>query len=828
MPDAPPRYVVIHGHFYQPPRENPWIEAVEKQPSAAPNHDWNERVARECYIPNTAARVMAGERILDIVNNYGSVSFDFGPTLLSWFESFAPREYRALVDADRSSVARLGRGNAIAQAFNHMILPLSSPRDRATQIRWGLADFASRFGRPAEAMWLPETAVNADTLRSLIDSGLRYAILAPGQADKVRRLGRGGRWHEVSDGSISTRRAYRWFDKDARGHAFHDRHIDILFYDGDLAKSIAFEHGLRDSKSFADRIEAAFDPKSREPQLVHFATDGESYGHHEKYGEMGLAHLLKYELPSRGIEVLNYAAYLDRHPPVMEAEIKPGLGTSWSCPHGVGRWLEDCGCSRGAWQQKWRGPMRRALDWLRDGLAAVFESEGSRLFRDPWAARDAYIDVVLDRGGSLDRFMRAHLSVDDVPDVRRRALKLLEMQRHSMLMFTSCGWFFSEISGVEAVQNLKYAARAAQLARELTGRDWEAELLPQLREAPSNLPEYGDGWGVYDKLVRPSVLTPDQLVGQYALSLLFGDLPDRASIHHFRLERSGWARNTVAGTRLSAGKVAVESGITLERWERQFLALALPDQTLRAYVAEGADFEALRARVLALKGEDLLKGVDALRRPFFGDRAYTLESLFADERERVFSLIIEGKLDKLAASYEAMFEEYFPLIEELARLQLPAPPLLKQEVELALGHRIASEVAAVSKLKDPDRLQEPRSLVERARRAGLRIHTDVAEKAWAELVERSLDELEREPSEEAAKTTAWLFAFGLDAGFVSWRYPAENRVFRMLSDSVFPRIASGPSSGERPLLGALLALGERLGIVVEDHRRRLEAQPSAA
>ncbi len=467
------RLVCVHGHFYQPPREDPWTGVTPLQPTAAPDHDWNERVARECYLPNGEARVVDSHgRVLERVNNYEHLSFDFGPTLLSWLERAHPEGYRRILEADRKSLARLGHGNAIAQGYNHAILPLCSPRDLETQLVWGLADFERRFGREAEALWLPETAASPAVLSALIRHKMKYAILAPGQAARVRPIG-SSEWTQ----NIDTRRPYLWREPAGRGG------LALFFYDGALSHGVAFDKALAHAPAFAERLLKA--SGREEGALLSIATDGESYGHHSKFLDMGLAHLMTRDLPHRRLEVVNYAAYLAAHPPRWEAELAVGprgRGTSWSCVHGVARWMEDCACgAEGARGTAWRRPLREAVDWLRDELAEVFERRGGELLEDPWEARDAYIAVILDASqASVESFLAARLRD---PGARRRALAFLEMQRFALLMQTSCAWFFAHLSGIEAAQNLRYAARALELAREAAGMDLEDGFLARLRRA---------------------------------------------------------------------------------------------------------------------------------------------------------------------------------------------------------------------------------------------------------------------------------------------------------------------------------------------------------
>ena len=438
--------IAVHGHFYQPPRDNPWTGAIDVQPSAAPADNWNERVHLECYRPNAFARIPADNEVgEEVVNNFERLSFNVGPTLLQWMEGADPETYHRIVEADRRSADRLGHGNAMAQAYHHTILPLSLLRDVRTEIHWGLRDFDLRFGRAAEGMWLAETAANHDVLEALIEQGVRFTVLAPGQAGSWREPD--GEWNEVADDGIDTRVPYRYMHRDGSG-----RSIALFFYDGDIAKQIAFDKAANSSTRFLD----LFGSREGEPEhLIHAATDGETYGHHAPFTELGLAYALFVEAEERDIEVTNYAAYLAQFPPELEVKLVPGDGSSWSCAHGVGRWKEDCGCHTGGepgWTQEWRGPLRKALDIVRRGADEVYDRLGSVLFRDPWAARDRYVDVVIGRRELAD-FLGAEASGPVATDNLEKMEMLLELQRNSMSMYTSCGWFFNDVGGI-SVQDI--------------------------------------------------------------------------------------------------------------------------------------------------------------------------------------------------------------------------------------------------------------------------------------------------------------------------------------------------------------------------------------
>ena len=474
--------IVVHGHFYQPPREDPWTGLIDPQPSAAPFHDWNERVHAESYLNNVFAdlETEAGEVV---VNNFERLSFNVGPTLMSWMEKVHPRTYARILQADSKSIERLGRGNAIAQSFHHTILPLSNMRDVRTQVRWGLTDFRNRFSRDAEGIWLPETAVNDDVLGILIEEGVAFTILAPYQAGAWRRPGED--WVDVPSSGIDTRVAYRYLHPDGSG-----RSMTLFFYDGDIAKAIAFENAMVSAEGFIDMFASHWDDDAH---VIHAATDGETYGHHQKFGEIGLAYALFVAAERRDVEVTNYAAYLEKHPAELEAKIAPGEGTSWSCAHGVGRWKEACGCVTGGeegWHQEWRAPLREGLEVIRETADEVFDRVGATIFHDAWAARDAYVEVVIG-ASSFDDFLATHSARPVDEPTRSTAHRLLELQRNSMSMFTSCGWFFADVAGIESVQVLRYAARTLDLLDALDQPSPKEEAMAILAGAKSNQPKAG-------------------------------------------------------------------------------------------------------------------------------------------------------------------------------------------------------------------------------------------------------------------------------------------------------------------------------------------------
>ncbi|MDR7417613.1 MAG: DUF3536 domain-containing protein [Armatimonadota bacterium] len=658
----------IHGHFYQPAREHPWLEVVEVDDSAAPAHDWNERVTAECYAPNAAARILDDRgRIVHIANNYEHMSFNIGPTLGAWLERHAPETHALIVRADRASVAAHGYGNAIAQAYNHVIMPLASRRDKATQVRWGIADFRRRFGRLPEGMWLPETAVDLETLAVLAECGIRFSILAPHQAARVR-VAPDGAWVDVSPQVLDTTRPY--LCRPASGLA-----IALFFYEGTVAQEIAFNRLLESGDALASRLlGVAADSSWSGDRLVHAATDGETYGHHHRFGEMALAYAIK-TLEDRGAELTNYATFLADHPPTHEVEIHER--TSWSCAHGIERWRADCGCrTRGDWHQRWRRPLRETLDWLKAEVDALFDDVGAAVFHDPWAARDAYVDVVLDRNDiTIARFLATHAQRPDAAGTRRAALRLLEMQRHAMLMFASDGWFFNEISGVETVQVLRHAARAMQLAATM-GRDLETAFVSRLRAAESNLPAYGDGAAVYDRLVRPAVIDHRRVAAHVAILSLFQEVPEAEAVYAYRVVRWETRRFARGPHTLLSGRAEVTAEATGETSTLSYAALHFGTTDVHCCVADGWDDRAHTEAVETLAGmletgtvTEVIRTMDDL----FGREFYTLRDLFTEQRRAVLAKLSEETLTYLESSYRRIYHDSRSLMATLRDADVPVP-----------------------------------------------------------------------------------------------------------------------------------------------------------
>jgi alpha-amylase/alpha-mannosidase (GH57 family) len=681
------RYVCIHGHFYQPPRENPSLEAIELQDSAYPYHDWNERITAECYAPNGTSRLLdEQQRIVKLVNNYAHISFNFGPTLLLWMEQKSPQVLESIKQADKESQERFGgHGSAMAQVYNHMIMPLAHPRDKETQVIWGIRDFIYRFGRRPEGMWLPETAVDIPTLEALAAQGIRFTILAPRQAKRVRAHA-GRNWKDVSLDRIDPSRAYQV-------RLPSKKTIALFFYDGPISQAVAFEGLLSDGKRFADRLLGGFSAERTWPQLSHIATDGESYGHHHHYGEMALTYALHSIENGGSAKLINYAQFLALHPPDHWVEVIEN--TSWSCAHGIERWKSNCGCNSGAhgdWNQQWRAPLRCALDWLRDTLAETFEREAKSLLGEPWAARNDYIDVVLNRADeNVASFLKKQATHELDAVERVPALKLLEMQRHAMLMYTSCGWFFDELSGLETVQVLHYAGRAIQLAREATGQDLEAPFCERLRDAKSNIPEHGDGERIYKKWVAPAVITPDKVTGHYAVSSLFETYGEKTRIYCYTVERQAYGVETEGRARLAVGRGRVRSEITTEEIALSFAVLHLGDHNITGGVREFQDeqrFSELRSKLSdAFMKADTAEVIRILDEQFHRS-TFSLSSLFRDEQRRIIGIILNDTVASVAGSFRKMYETQAPLIRYLNSLTVPVPDTLRSVAAIALNSQL--------------------------------------------------------------------------------------------------------------------------------------------
>jgi alpha-amylase/alpha-mannosidase (GH57 family) len=686
-------YVTVHGHFYQPPRENPYLDAIERQPSAHPFHDWNERVHHECYRPNAFARILSDRgEVVEIVNNFEYLSFNIGPTLMSWLERHDVEVYQRILEADRKSCDRLnGHGNAIAQVYNHIIMPLANAQDKETQIRWGIEDFRSRFGRDPEGMWLAETAVDYLTLKALVDAGIRFIILAPSQAQRCRPIpahtSDDPDWIEVGGSQIDPIQPYRCF---LPGGNVESDFIDIFFYDGPISRDMGFNDVMASSQHFAGRIGQAVRGDHRTAQLISVATDGETFGHHKGGSEKALAYALTREFAHQGWIVTNYAHYLSLNPPTWEVELKPV--TAWSCSHGVDRWQDDCGCGGGGlWHQQWRRPLRDALDWLRDHLAHLFEESGRQLFIDPWAARNDYIQVVRDRSpAQLKRFWQQHQNHPLTANEKVDGLRLLEMQRHSLLMYTSCGWFFDELSRPEGVQILRYAARAIELAGDVAGVQLETEFIEKLVAAPSNVDTFKNGADVYRQLVVSSRISIGQVAAHYAISSLFTSYAREQRVYCYVVHQLDYQTQRIGSLKLAVGQIQLTSEMTRERSHLVFAVLHLGGWDFHCCIqpfAGRSDYAQTKEKLFHELGQASAAPMILAMIHTLGNQSYSLHDLFAEERHRIMRLLSRETLTRLDQLYTQVYRDNYGVLMAFHRDHLDVPQELQVAAEVAISHR---------------------------------------------------------------------------------------------------------------------------------------------
>jgi alpha-amylase/alpha-mannosidase (GH57 family) len=852
-PNAADRYVCVHGHFYQPPRENPWLETVEVQDSAAPWHDWNERITAECYAPNGASRITnTKNEIVRIVNNYARMSFNFGPTLLKWLADKAPRTYRMILDADKASAQRYGgHGSAVAQVYNHIIMPLASRRDAITQIRWGIADFEYRFGRRPEGMWLAETAVNREVLDLMAAEGIKFTILAPSQCARVRPLAArsedviltlnevqgkdprispeappsstGNRqpatdnWTPTPDATVDPTHPYTVTLDEGRS-------IAIFFYDGPPSRAIAFEGLLNSGEGFGARLLDGFQSNNNHdgrPQLSHVATDGESYGHHHRYGEMALSYAIHWIEDNGHAKLTNYGEFLEKFPPSWEAEVVED--TSWSCIHGVERWRSDCGCNGGkhGWDQKWRAPLREALDYLRDATAPLAEALAAPLLTDLWAARDSYIDLVLDRSpSSKDRFVARHATHVLTPDERVVVLELLELERHTQLMYTSCGWFFDEISGIETIQIIAYAGRVLQLAAKLFGDPGvalEDRFVEILANAKSNLPEIGDGAELYRRYVTGIRINLEQVGAHYAISSIFRSYPEDTELFCFDLHRDSHEAFNSGRGKVAIGRAQLQSRITEEMEEFCFAVIHLGDQNLsaavRRYSAAKPDEMTLFATFSgdirnAIRNANLPEVIRVIDR-YFGTLAYSLTSLFADEQHRILRTILDRTLAEMEDSLRKIYEDHASLLRFLTESGMAAPPALALAANFAINASLRRAIEA-----DTFDAAEIQTLLARASTDQVTVDTAVLSFAAGERMKRAMVALEAASSAERDLTTALQTALAIASALHTLPFDVNLWQAQNIWNDLFRRSDKNYWSPEWKL--AFKKLGDALYISVDE------------
>ncbi len=805
------KYICIHGHFYQPPRENPWLEDIELQDSAYPYHDWNEKITTECYARNSMSRILDGEgRIISMPNNYARMSFNFGPTLLAWMKAKAPEVYRDIISADRQSQETFGgHGSALAQVYNHMIMPLANRRDKYTQVYWGLKDFEHRFGRSPEGMWLAETAVDLETLDIMAELGICFTILAPNQAHQVRRKGQEV-WCDVGGSRIDPTTVYEISLPSGRK-------MNLFFYDGPISQAVAFGDLLARGENLVHRLVGAFSDNRDSPQLVHIATDGETFGHHHAHGDMALSYALDLIETQNLATLTNYGEFLEKHPPVFEVIIHEN--SSWSCIHGVQRWWRDCGCNSGmhpGWSQAWRSPLRNALDWLRDTLAPLYEKSASRFLKDPWEARNEYIRVILDRSpAALESFFIQQASRELSKTEKSEILKLLEMQRYGMLMYTSCGWFFDELSGIETVQILQYAGRALQLAHDVFGNGLENLFLERLAQAQSNIPEHRDGRHIYENFVKPAMVDLLKVGAHYAISSLFEDYQTHDRIYCYTIDREDYRVSEVGKAKLAIGRIQVTSDITYNNAIVSFGVLHFGDQNLVGGVREFQGEEPYGTMAWEVTEAFALADIPGtIRRldKYFGTSTYSLRYLFRDEQRKVLEQIMAMTLEEVWSSFGRIYSYYAPLMRFITDLGIPLPKPFYSTAETIINRNLR-EACLASELD----LEAIRNLLEEAKMLQVPLDNAGIEYALRQGLENLVIRCQQEP-----QNPQWLVhldaAVGLarDLPFEVNLWKVQNVYYEMLQ-TVYHQWRRGSKQG-RPeakiCAKHFKALGKKLSVRV--------------
>jgi alpha-amylase/alpha-mannosidase (GH57 family) len=810
------RYICIHGHFYQPPREHAWLEAVEIQDSAYPYHDWNQRITAECYGPNAVSRVLnEDQQIVELVNNYAWMSFNFGPTLLVWLERNRPEVYASIIEADQQSVARWGRGSAMAQVYNHIIMPLANRRDKQTQVRWGLYDFQKRFGRRAEGMWLAETAVDTETLEVLAEEGVQFTVLASRQMAAWRRW-ESDEWAAAGD------------DRDALSLRPYlcrlpsGRSIKLFFYHGGISQRIAFDGLLQDGEAFAQALkdEALGGGSPQEPVLLHVATDGETYGHHHRNGDMALAWCLRKLNQDDEVTLINYATYLERHPPVYEAQIVEE--SSWSCAHGVARWKSDCGCATGAhpgWHQRWRAPLRRGFDDLRDQLMDEYQKQMLVFCADPWRVRDAYIQVILDRSEeSVEAFLMEHLYFQVRDDRRTKVLRLLEMARHIQLMYTSCAWFFDEVTGIETRQVLQYACRALQIASVESPLRLDEGFSAALVAAESNDPAWGHAGALYVHMMETSRLSLTKVgMHEVARRLFTKDTQEGVFADAFRFVSECHEQFQTGGQLLAMGRTQVFSRLTHSLKRFSYAVIYLGQHHLIGNASDRmteSEFMQMYAAVRPSFENGNLADVLQKFQHYFGEEKFSFWQLFRDQQQQILRFILERELEEAERMLGWVDERNEALMAVIRQVNLPLPLILRKNMEAVVNHRLRRLLES----EEPDEV-EMRRLVQRVRQWHLPLELEVHRYLSAQRLPALLNRYAQDPTDPTQLVKLHVLLQQLDElGIDPDVWDTQNILYRLAREE-YTRLKSEPQNNTGSGVDALWyfrLLSTRLKISLEE------------
>ncbi len=711
------KYVVIHAHFYQPSREDPWLFEIPQEESAYPYHDWNERITEECYRPNALIPIIDSEgRVIDVINNYSWISFNVGPTLLKWLQEKAPDVYEAVVEADHISRSRFsGHGSAIAQVYNHMIMPLASREDKYVAAYWGIEVFKEAFGRLPEGMWLPETAVDDETLDVLAELGIKFTVLAPHQAREVR--GPDGVWVDVSGGRIDTRQPYIY--KTSSG-----RSIVLFFYDARLSHGVAFGDLLSNGDIFAKNILKAFS-NSGDVELVTIATDGETYGHHKKYGHLALAYALRDLNAKKLARITNFGEFLELNPP--RQEVKIFEKTSWSCVHGIERWRGNCGCRidvNRAWSQEWRKPLRNSMDWLLNEVKGVFFREAREVFIDPLNALLNYASFMGKPEESVTNYLSKLIKIPVTKDIMIRALKLLEMMRHAYLALSSDGWFFDDISNIESIQVMKHAARSMQLAEELAGVFLEPTYLKFLEDARSNIQDLGNGAEIYERYVKKAFVDFHDVCILHSMLNLNNNSPERVRrVFGYLIEDLGSESHVLGSLKYSFGKARITFLATLESRECVHYSHSINGRVLigASTSPEGLDLRGLHNTLRDYVSDNDFTGLEKFVLQSFS-KVRSFSELRRDFQNVIISSYFNNLLDRVHGRVKEILTTNYSIARSAVLSRAPFLDYFKEFIKLYVTYELRELLN--KQLLDPSNLSDVLTMI---KEFGVELPTVVSE-----------------------------------------------------------------------------------------------------
>jgi len=741
-------------------------------------------------------------------------------------EEFAPLTYERIIKADIESISTHdGHGNAMAQVYNHIIMPLANYQDKVTQVKWGIRDFEYRFGRKPEGIWLAETAVDDETLKVLADNGIKFTVLSPYQALKMKRISDRD-WQDVSWGNIDPARSYRYTIKSEP-----EKSIDLFFYDGAISRSVAFDELLTDGNKFIKRLKEGVSEVRDYPQLINIATDGESYGHHTKFGDMALSYVLKIKAEDEGFKITNYAQYLDKYRSDYEVDIKQA--SSWSCFHGVGRWKEDCGCSTGGhpgWNQKWRAPLRNALDYLRDNFAKIFETEGKKYFsKDVWEVRNNYIDVILDRNlSTIKAFQKEYFNPNLTEEEKVKGMELLEIQRQSLLMYTSCGWFFSEISGIETVQIMKYAARALQLAAGFSKENYEEKFLQILSEAKSNIQEFGTGKDIFERFVKPSVVTSRQIACLWAISSVYQDFEDEEDVYCYSVKRNDYKLVQKGSANFVTGHIEIRSKVTLQKSNLVFALMQFAGGDFHCAIKEFSnsnDYQTLKADLIKTFMLSPMTEIIRMLDEKFGKEYFTLKDIFIEERKKILQILLKDKLEKFADTYKEMYNQGKGSIYHMQNLGLEIPNEFKISAGYALSQKYNDLLSHTDGFVEDGIIQQISDINFEARKMNIEIDKTPSNKAFSKRIITNLKRLIKSFEIQQADAIVELFdiitKLELQVDITEAQNLYYNKIYHRIGD-IIEKNETQPKEKDIKFINLLFDIGRNLNINVDFYKVKLD------